>query len=247
MFYVTGDIHGAAYELFERLRNMDLKEGDVIMCVGDVGLKYGSHVAGQLRALMSAQPATFLVMRGNHDARYVRDWWAGRYLGTKYLREKDWCGMRVVFDERDPNILYLPDEGGAFERNGRRCLVVPGAFSVDGDYRRRNGRPFEPEEQLTCEELANLAALAAEAPVDYVFSHTCPRAWEDDVSYLFLDFLDQSGIDKRMEDALDGILETVRPSLRCWFFGHFHDDNDIIAGGLGHMVWFGTEAVPELA
>ena len=50
-----------------------------------------------------------------------------------------------------------------------------------------------------------------------------------------------------MEKAFDGILENVRPSLRRWYFGHYHDDNDEIAGGLGHMRFFDAEAIPELA
>ena len=99
--------------------------------LGDVGLKYGPHIFKQLRSAMSMSPATFLVMRGNHDARYIRDIEEGAYLGAAHMREKQWCGIRALYDERDPNILYLPDEGGAFVRNGHACLVLPGAFSVD--------------------------------------------------------------------------------------------------------------------
>ena len=247
MFYVTGDIHGDVWGFRDRMAGLGLVPGDIVLCLGDVGLKYGRHVQWGLRDAMSLMPATFLVMRGNHDARYIRDIEKGTYLGAAHMREGQWCGIRVLYDERDPNILYLPDEGGAFVRNGHACLVLPGAFSVDGDFRRRNGMPFEPQEQLTAGELAALTAISAEQPVEYAFSHTCPLAWEDDIRYLFFDGLDQGGVDKSMEAAFDTILENVRPSLRRWYFGHYHDDNDEIAGGLGHMRFFDVEAIPELA
>ena len=247
MFYAMGDIHGDWRGFAERISRVRLNPGDVVMCLGDVGLKYGPHIFKQLRSAMSMSPATFLVMRGNHDARYIRDIEEGAYLGAAHMGEKQWCGIRALYDGRDPNILYLPDEGGMFVRNGHACLVLPGAFSVDGDYRRRNDMPFEPQELLTADELAALTALSLELPVEYVFSHTCPLAWEDDIRYTFFEGLDQGMVDKSMERAFDTILENVRPSLRRWYFGHYHDDNDDIAGGLGHMRFFDVEAIPELA
>lgn len=247
MFYVTGDIHGDTHDLKGRLRNAGLGEGDFVLCLGDVGLKYGPKVYRELRFQMAHCPATFLIMRGNYDVRYIRDIREGTYFGSAHADERDWCGIHVVYDERCPNILYLPDEGGAFERNGQRCLVMPGAFSVDGMDRRRRRDSFEWEEQLTEEELGELIRLSCEAPVDYVFSHTCPFAWENDISYTFFEDLDQSSVDKTMEHAFDQVLANVEPTLKRWYFGHFHDDNSEIAGGLGHMLYYGFEAIPDLA
>lgn len=40
MIWYYGDIHGNADGLFSRLRNADVKLGDTVVLLGDVGLNY---------------------------------------------------------------------------------------------------------------------------------------------------------------------------------------------------------------
>ena len=230
--FLTGVIHSNAFEFSVRLLDaegeMRVREGDTLVCLGDVGLLYGDYLMGDLRRVMSRLPCDVVVMRGNHDARYCRDMRSGLFAG-KRGRERDWCGGRVMYDEKYPNILYVPDEGGLFELDGMRCLLVPGAFSVDGEWRRQNDYPFEPEEQLTQPEMDALMDVARGGRVDYVLSHTCPLSWEQHFLDLFLPGVDQSRVGRSMERWMDELLEVVSPELRGWFFVHFHDDRPIPA------------------
>ena len=255
MFYLMGDIHGSAREFICRADRIGLEVGDVVLCLGDVGLKYGTWVSGNLRQAMKRSPATFLIMRGNHDVRYCRELENGTFgkglepeegTGSSRHTVKDnWGGIDVFIDTAYPNILYLPDEGGIFTYAGKRCLVIPGAFSVDGDYRRRMGWPYEPDELLTAAEMDALLSLAKEGPVDYVFSHTAPARWEPYLEYLFMDGIDQSRVDKSMENRMDEVLDAVRGTCKGWYFGHFHDDNDL-PGGMGHMLYREVVAISGL-
>lgn len=238
--FLTGDIHSNAFEFSVRLLDdegeMLVREGDTLVCLGDVGLLYGDYLMGDLRRVMSDLPCDVVVMRGNHDTRYCRDLRSGLYAGKRW-RKRDWCGGSVMFDERYPNILYLPDGGGLFSIDGMNCLVVPGAFSVDGEWRRENYYPFEPKEQLTPAEMDALMSVARGGRVDYVLSHTCPLAWEQHFRDLFLPGIDQSKVDRTMERWMDELLEVVAPGLLGWYFGHFHHDRTIPAAVPARMLF----------
>ena len=238
--FLTGDIHGQAHEVWFRLLDNDgemlVREGDTLVCLGDVGLLYGDYLMGDLRRVLSRLPCDVVVMRGNHDARYCRDMRSGLFAG-KRGRERDWCGGRVMYDEKYPNILYVPDEGGLFELDGMRCLLVPGAFSADGEWRRQNDYPFEPDEQLTQPEMDALMNVARCDRVDYVLSHTCPLSWEPHFRDLFLPGIDQSKVDRTMERWMDELLEATALTLRGWYFGHFHHDRTIPAAVPARMLF----------
>lgn len=234
--YVTGDIHGSVASLRMRWRSSGQDRpgpGDALLLLGDVGIRYGGQTALGLLDELAALPCDVVVMRGNHDCRYCRDLaWA---LRRGRAEEAAWHGAPVVRSLRRPNVLYLPDGGCAFDWEGRACLAVPGAWSIDGGLRRRLGWPYEPEEQLDEGERAQVLRWAGDLPVEHVFSHTCPESWMGDVEDLFLEGADQEATDRTTERLLDGVLAAVRPTLRGWWFGHFHDDRDV-AGGLGHML-----------
>ena len=245
MFYVLGDIHGSASEFISRIIMIERENGkltpdDTILCVGDVALEYGWARGTMLRALMRKLPCEVVVMRGNHDNRYVRE--LGDADGSMRV---DWHGITGLTSDEYGNVVFLPDEGGMFTINGKNCLVIPGAYSVDVDYRLATGLPYESEELLTTAEMDNIIDIAEKNKIDFVFSHTCPLGWERYIDDLFLDGLDQSRIDKSMERFLDVVLENVEDTCRGWYFGHFHDDRDV--GDIGHMLYRDYEVVPELS
>lgn len=244
---LTGDIHGEAFALESRLLDGDGKplvgEGDTLVCLGDVGLLYGEYLMGDLRRLMTRLPCDVVVMRGNHDARYCRDMRSGAFAHGRVL-ERSWCGGTVLYDRKCPNILYVPDEGGLFTIEGRSCLFVPGAFSVDGEWRRSRGYPWEPEEQLTDSEMDALLVLARENRIDYVLSHTCPLSWEPHLCDLFLQVVDQARVDHAMERWMDGLLDVVAPTLRGWYFGHYHADRPIPARVPARMLFRDLVTLP---
>ena len=133
--------------------------------------------------------------------------------------------------EQYPNIHYFKDGGGVylFNSNEQPVYVIPGAYSVDKNFRLATGKKWFRDEQLTEEEketLVNLIDSVIEfdeiSPI--VLSHTCPLCWEDHINYLFMDELDQDSIDKTMEKFLDKVY--TRIWYKHWYFGHFHDDKD---------------------
>ena len=56
---------------------------------------------------------------------------------------------------------------------------------------------------------------------DYILSHTAPLIYEP--RYLFLSVIDQSTVDKNMENFLQEIHDKI--TFKHWYFGHYHDDN----------------------
>lgn len=249
MFYVTGDIHGDAFDFRYRIDNdiPEATEEDTLLCLGDVGLGYGKFRGWRLLKEMRKFPGTVVVMRGNHDIRYGRDFSSGAF-GVGEAHETEWCGGKAWVDPYAPNVIYLADEGGLYTigKNGRKCLAIPGAFSVDGEYRLATGKPYEPEEQLTYSEMDAIVSLARDNDVDYVFSHTCPFSWEPMISDLFLGFVDQSVVDKGTEKALDIVYDEVKDTCKAWMFGHYHDDRPI-EGTCGRMLFHGIVEVSDLA
>lgn len=253
MLFVTGDMHGEAGCLGSRIRAAEeaagrpLREGDEILVLGDVGLRYGaSEATGLLSAMMRARERTgvrFVAMRGNHDARYCRDLRNGSY--GRGFHEEGWLGGTVLVDDRTDAVMYLPDEGGVFDAGGHAIAVVPGAYSVDRDFRLRMRWPYEWHEQLTAAEMDALLGAVSGAGVEIVLSHTCPASWLPLISDLFLEGLDQSRVDKGMERFLDALLGEVSGTCRGWWFGHYHDNRDVGDElGIGHMLLNGVVALP---
>jgi 3-oxoacid CoA-transferase subunit A len=136
----------------------------------------------------------------------------------------------VYIDDEFPNIRYFKD-GGIYDINGHRTLVIGGAYSVDKWYRlsraglnEQTNDPAKtgwfPSELLTEDEMSAITCNVFGQEFDFVFSHTCPLSWEP--RDLFLSFIDQSTVDKSMEQWLDVIKADIRWGV--WCFGHFHKD-----------------------
>ena len=147
----------------------------------------------------------------------------------KQVFDKDVCGP-VFMEDEFPNIRYFKD-GRTYEINGHRTLVIGGAYSVDKWYRlNRAGLTEETNdpaksgwfnnELLTEDEMLNIAAVTFGEQFDFIFTHTCPLSWEP--RDLFLSFIDQSTVDKSMEQWLDVIKDNIDWGIYC--FGHYHVD-----------------------
>jgi 3-oxoacid CoA-transferase subunit A len=119
-----------------------------------------------------------------------------------------------------PNIYYALDKGGIYNIDGRKTLVIPGAYSVDKWYRLQQGWSWFPDEQLKPREMAALEILAAGQHFDLVLSHTCP--YSKMPTDLFLRGIDQSRVDNSMEFWMDQLIEKITYDIHCW--GHFHAD-----------------------
>lgn len=225
--FAYGDLHGSGNTVLAMLDQLpkDIDETDVLILCGDVGIKYGEYESG-IKKLFGKYPCDFLVMRGNHDVRYWED--IQRLTTNFFISHK--YGAATLVQENYLNIHYIEDGGNLYNINNKKILFIPGAYSVDKDYRLKNRLAYEWGEQLTNLEKMNIIYLVDEHKfeIDYIISHTCPFSLQPYIEDLFLSMIDQDSVDKTMEKFLD----EVKIKLGCninyhWYFGHFHADRNI--------------------
>ena len=227
--YITGDIHGNAHEIRNRIAQIkNPSKDDFIIIAGDAGFEYESYVMGAAKREARKFPGTWIVLRGNHDSRYWkhendRDWEIIQYQGCDYL-----------YQSKYPNIWYLPDEGCIYRLEDYNILFIPGAYSVDKWYRLRNNYPWNPSEQLSAKEKSNLNLLTTEwlddgFDIDFVVGHTFPLKMEKYYDDLFMEGLNQANIDKSMETWMNNMAMIYENSSSFiqYFGGHFHDDRTL--------------------
>jgi 3-oxoacid CoA-transferase subunit A len=157
-------------------------------------------------------------VRGNHEERPEN-------LGYETVFDNDVAG-EVYIDPINPEIHYFKD-GGIYDIEGHRTLILGGAYSVDKDYRLQQaaiqGSSFSgwyKDEQLSPEERENILNQVKGESFDFIFSHTAPISCEP--TDLFLGFIDQSKVDKSMELWLEEIKNSVNWGI--WCFAHYHAD-----------------------
>lgn len=122
MIYYTGDIHGNPAMLVEMCRFYEMKSTDTLVILGDVGVNYSLDERDFFakRMLNSVAPKV-LCIHGNHEIRPNN---------IKSYKEKEWNGGIVWFEEHFPNLLFAKD-GEVFNIEGKKHLVIGGAYSID--------------------------------------------------------------------------------------------------------------------
>ena len=224
--YITGDIHGNAREVRNRISQIENpSKNDFIIIAGDAGFEYENYIMGQAKREARKFPGTWIVLRGNHDSCYWKHekdqgWEVIQYQGCDYLRQIKY-----------PNIWYLPDNGCIYRIEDYNILFIPGAYSVDKWYRFRNNYPWNPREQLTAKEQGDLENITFEwlnsgFDIDFVVGHTFPLKMQRYYQDLFMQGLDQTTVDKSMEYWLNDMADNYEKlsSFKQYFGGHFHDD-----------------------
>ena len=94
-------------------------------------------------------------------------------------------------------------DGEIFELEGKKCIVIGGAYSVDKFYRLSRGMKWWPDEQPSPEIKEYVEKQLDEKEIDVVFSHTCPAKYIP--TECFLSGIDQSKVDNSTEEWLDTI------------------------------------------
>ena len=225
-WYITGDTHSDFSRFEKSYYNLANNSLYGIIILGDCGLNFYLNKTDYKKKeyLNKTYPnLIFYCVRGNHEAR------PETIETMKQVFDEDVCGP-VFMEDEFPNIRYFKD-GCTYEINGHRTLVIGGAYSVDKWYRlNRAGLTEETNdpaksgwfnnELLTEDEMLEIASVTFGKQFDFVFTHTCPLSWEP--TDLFLSFIDQSTVDKSMEQWLDVIKADIHWGV--WCFGHFHED-----------------------
>ena len=212
MTILTGDTHRDFKRVGALCDKLQPTTADTLIILGDAGINYfGSAMDWAFKNELSrALPITLLCIHGNHERR-------PKSVGT--YQEAMWHGGIVYVEPSFPNLLFAKD-GEVYDIEGKRCIAIGGAYSVDKPYRLAQGWHWFPDEQPSPEIKARAEErLAAENwKVDVVFSHTCPLKYEPRET--FIQGVDQSKVDKSTERWLDDIED--RLEYEAWYCGHYH-------------------------
>lgn len=216
MVYITGDIHGQTERITYFADRFDMTEKDIIVILGDVGANYylGKRDKKTKEALSSVKP-TVLCIHGNHEAR------PSTIAGYEM---KVWNDGLVYYQPEYPNLLFAVD-GALYNIDGKQCIALGGAYSVDKYYRLEKGYAWFEDEQPSdaIKNYVNNQLLSVSNKVDVVFSHTCPFKYEPREA--FLSCIDQSTVDDSTEKWLDAIEDQL--DYKAWYCGHWHIDKKI--------------------
>ena len=131
-------------------------------------------------------------------------------------------GGKVFIEEEYSNLIFAKD-GEIYNIDGKKILVIGGAYSVDKQYRLLHGYKWFKDEQLTKKEMDTILDKVKGKHFDIVLTHTCPYKYEP--REVFMQGLDQSKVDKSMEIFLDEIEENI--SYDKWYCGHYHTEKQI--------------------
>lgn len=219
-FIITGDTHGRVAARLESIQISYpgfLPEETAVIILGDAGINYWLNNSDKKnKKIISAYGYTIYCVRGNHEEH-------PKNLGYDLVFDPE-VGNHVRIESEFPLIRYLSD-GSVYNFGGHDTLVIGGAYSIDKWYRLAKAKEtgysgwFE-DEQLTEEEMESILNLHAGAEFDFILSHTCPSYYEP--TDLFLPFVDQSTVDKSMEQWMNRVADQV--GWKIWCFGHFHAD-----------------------
>lgn len=214
MIYITGDIHGSLDPIRALCNKYSPTEKDVIVILGDVGVNYyGGHKDKKIKYQMNDIGCTFFCIHGNHE---------NRPQNISSYKEKEWMGGRVLYEDDYPNLLF-PLDGDIFNLDGKKCLVIGGAYSVDKFYRLSLGYNWWADEQPSSSIKAYVNCQVEYNKIDVVFSHTCPAKYKP--TECFLSGIDQSKVDNSTEEWLDKIEESL--DYQAWYVGHWHTNKRI--------------------
>lgn len=209
MWLCTGDCHQDYAKLFTLAERVDLTYDDYIIILGDMGLFWRKDRSDSnllIEKLEEMVKCNIWFIDGNHENFDL--------LNQLPIDEQ---GFRIV----SPHIRWIP-RGTVFMANGKRCLAIGGADSVD-KFRRTPHLSWWKEEQITQEEVSKIITENKDKHFDYVFSHAAPRKIVHEYrAYLCTLHLDDDSLDHTSEEMLQQIADNI--SCDHHWFGHYHVD-----------------------
>lgn len=216
MIYITGDTHGNFKRIKEFCQKMNTNTDDILIILGDAGINYHlNEFDNDLKRGLSKLPITLFCIHGNHEARPHT---------IKNYKETEWRGGTVYIEPKYPNILFAKD-GEIYDFNGKKAIVIGGAYSVDKEVRLVRGWKWFSDEQpgRWAKRRVEKQLNDNNWTIDIVLSHTAPLKYEP--TEVFIPWLDQSKVDKSTEFWLDTIEN--RLDYEKWYAGHYHTEKKI--------------------
>lgn len=232
-FFITGDKHRDFSSVRKFCRRMRTRYQDVLIVLGDAGFNYhGDRRDDRLKARVSRWHITLFCLHGNKENRPEN-------VGTYGVRS--FCGGRVYYEPRYPNILFAMD-GELYDFAGAQYLAVGGAHSVDKLRCLEEGLPFWEDEMPNRDTKVRVEQqlAAANNRVFGMLTHTCP------IQYLprevFVSTRQNAEIRQKLQKAKSkkffapdidrsteewlGELEQ-RLDYQVWYCGHYHVDKQL--------------------
>ena len=217
MIFYTGDTHGKITKITNAIRNSVITANDTIVILGDAGFNYYGNDSGDRKTKFKLNEVgvTVFCIHGNHEMRPENI--------PSYIT-KTWNGGIVFYEEKYPNILFAKD-GEIYDLDGRKSIVIGGAYSVDKYYRLRNGFHWFSDEQPSEETKAHVEAVLESCNwnIDQVLTHTCPLKYIP--TEAFMPSIDQKTVDRSTEEWLDTLEEKL--TYKRWLCGHWHIDKSV--------------------
>ena len=210
MIYITGDTHRD----FSRFYKLEKDTDNMLIVLGDVGINYYLNEEDKIyKEYLKKLKLKLFCVRGNHEERPEN-------IST--YKEVEMFGGKVFIEEEYPNLIFAKD-GETYNIDGKKILVIGGAYSVDKQYRLLHGYKWFKDEQLTKEEMDTILDEVKGKQFDIVLTHTCPYKYEP--REVFMQGLDQSKVDKSMEHFLDKVEENI--NYDKWYCGHYHTEKQV--------------------
>lgn len=210
MIYITGDTHREFY----RLHNIEKNKNNILIILGDTGINYYLDERDKtLKEQLNSYNIKLFCVQGNHEERPEN-------IST--YKEIDMFGGKVFIEEAYPNLIFAKN-GELYDIDNKKVLVMGGTYSVDKNYRIIYRYPWFKDEQLSKEEMDNILNKYKGQHIDIVLSHTCPLKYEP--TEVFMKGIDQSNVDKSMENFLDKVEESI--DYDKWYCGHYHTEKQI--------------------
>ena len=210
MIYITGDTHRD----FSRFDGIKFNPDDMVIVLGDAGINYYLDDRDIcLKRRLGRYDVKFFLVRGNHEERPA-------YIDS--YEEIDMFGGKVFVEPNFPYLIFAKD-GETYEIDGKKVLVIGGAYSIDKPYRIHFGYGWFHGEQLDCWERNAILNKVRGNHYDIVLTHTTPRKYEP--TEMFIKGLDQGNVDKTMENFLEQVEESI--TYNKWYCGHYHTEKEV--------------------
>lgn len=213
--HIVGDLHGHKHSLRNAYNAGHVKENDLVICLGDVGINYGSQTnrRGE-RKSFAKFPFQFLFVYGNHEQRPEE---IEGYVKTKVpeLTANNWhendCGT-VYMDPEFPNQWFAID-GAAYIVGNMSLLTVGGATSID-KHLREPFRTWWPTENIRSKDITKALSHGAHG-FSLILTHTCPE--------------ECIPVEDNYHNPDEKLLSELfnRLTWDYWFCGHWHINKDL--------------------
>ena len=217
MIYITGDTHGRIERFLPSdygfIRDEEWTEEDTLLICGDFGFIFYCDAEQELYLdFLAKKPYTICFVDGNHEC----------FDRIYEYPEQEWKGGKV-HRIRD-NIFHLM-RGQIFEIEGKSFFTMGGGYSMDRA-RRIEGVSYWRQELPGKEEYLSASKKLEEYGynVDYIVTHTAPTELVRLLGYSpDLHEIELTGF-------LEFIMYKCKDNMKCWFFGHFHEDKQLLGG-----------------